>query len=110
MSTWIDVCQFEDLQADSGVCALANGTQIAIFYLTRLNKAFAIGNFDPFSQANVLSRGMVGDLNGSPMVASPMYKQHFNLETGCCFEDDKVKVPVYPVRIDNNRVVIEIPE
>lgn len=110
MSTWIEVCHYDDLQPDSGVCALVEGKQVAIFYLTRLKTAFAIGNFDPFSQANVLSRGMVGDINGEPMVASPMYKQHFRLQTGQCFEDENIQVPSYPVSIENNRVAIQMPE
>ncbi|MGY6277849.1 nitrite reductase small subunit NirD [Methylomonas sp. MgM2] len=110
MSVWKDVCPYEDLQPDSGVCALVQGKQVAIFYLTRLKTAFAIGNFDPFSQANVLSRGMVGDIDGEPMVASPMYKQHFHLRTGVCFEDETVSVPSYPVKIENNRVAVQMPE
>ena len=106
MSAWIDVCAIEDLQADSGVCALVRGEQVAIFYLPRLSTVYAIGNRDPFSQANVLSRGMVGDLGGEPMVASPMYKQHFSLCTGICLEDANVSVPAYPARIENGRVAI----
>ncbi len=110
MSTWIDVCHIDDLQPDSGVCALVEGQQIAIFYLQRLNAVYAIGNFDPFSEANVLSRGMVGDLGGQPMLASPMYKQHFNLQTGICFEDATISVAAYPARIENDRVAIQMPE
>jgi nitrite reductase (NADH) small subunit len=110
MTVWIDVCHYDDLQPDSGICALVQDKQVAIFYLTRLKTAFAIGNFDPFSQANVLSRGMVGDIDGQPMVASPMYKQHFHLQTGVCFEDENVSVPSYPIRIENDRVAIQMPE
>ncbi|MDT4291935.1 nitrite reductase small subunit NirD [Methylomonas sp. MO1] len=106
MSTWIDVCGIDDLQADSGVCALVKGKQIAIFYLQRRQEVYAIGNFDPFSEANVLSRGMIGDIGGEPMVASPMYKQHFHLGTGVCFEDAGVSVPAYPVRLENGRVAV----
>ena len=110
MSKWIDVCPIDDLQPDSGVCALVEGQQVAIFYLPRLNAVYAIGNFDPFSEANVLSRGMIGDLGGEPMLASPMYKQHFSLKTGICFEDAAVSVPAYPARIENDRVAIRMPE
>ncbi|OAI03737.1 nitrite reductase small subunit NirD [Methylomonas methanica] len=106
MSTWIDVCDIDDLQADSGVCALLKGKQIAIFYLQRRQEVYAIGNFDPFSEANVLSRGMIGDIGDEPMVASPMYKQHFSLRTGVCFEDAGVSVPAYPVRLENGRVAV----
>lgn len=110
MTVWIDVCHVDDLQADSGICALVKDKQIAIFYLPKLQATYAIGNYDPFCQANVLSRGMIGDLCGEPMLASPMYKQHFNLKTGVCFEDDSVSVPVYPVRIENDRVAVQVPE
>lgn len=110
MSIWIDVCHIDDLQPDSGVCALVHGRQVAIFFLPKINAVYAIGNFDPFSEANVLSRGMVGDLGGQPMLVSPMYKQHFNLQTGICFEDATVSVPAYPARIENDRVTIQMPE
>ncbi|WAR46370.1 nitrite reductase small subunit NirD [Methylomonas rapida] len=110
MKAWIDVCPVDDLQADAGVCALVRGKQIAIFYLSKLPAVYAIGNFDPFSQANVLSRGMVGDLGGKPMLASPMYKQHFELETGVCFENAEVRIPVYPCRIARDRLEIQLTE
>ncbi|WP_150048217.1 nitrite reductase small subunit NirD [Methylomonas rhizoryzae] len=110
MTTWIDVCHIDDLQPDSGVCALVKGKQVAIFYLTRPKAVYAIGNFDPFSDANVLSRGMIGDLGGKLMVASPMYKQHFDLTTGVCFEDTQIRVPAYPARINGDRVEIQLGE
>jgi nitrite reductase (NADH) small subunit len=106
MTAWIDVCHIDDLQANAGVCASVKGKQIAIFYLKRMQEIYAIGNFDPFSEANVLSRGMIGDIGGAPMVASPMYKQHFHLKTGVCFEDATVSVPAYPVRLENGRVAV----
>lgn len=106
MKTWIEVCHIDDLQPDSGICALVNGEQVAIFYLARQQAVYALSNFDPFSRANVLSRGMVGDIGGEPMVASPMYKQHFHLQTGVCLEDVNFRVSAYPVRIDNESVVI----
>lgn len=108
MSEWIDVCHIDDLQPDSGVCALIEGKQVAIFYMPKEQAVFAIDNYDPFGKANVLSRGMIGDIGGVPMVASPLYKQHFNLRTGVCFEDESVKVDAYDVRIDNDRVIVRI--
>ena len=66
----------------------------------------AIGNRDPFSGANVLSRGIVGDLNGEVVVASPVYKQHFSLLTGRCIEDASVSVPVYPVHVEGGDIVV----
>lgn len=106
MSYWIDVCALSDLQPDSGVCALIGNKQVALFYLQKLQQVYAVGNFDPLGKANVLSRGMVGDINGEPMVASPLYKQHYNLKTGVCFEVADIKVDTFPVRIENGRIYV----
>lgn len=103
---WIDVCGVEDLQPDSGICALVAGQQVALFYLPKDGVVYALHNYDPFGQANVLSRGLIGDINGQPVVASPLYKQRFNLETGVCLEDETVQIPVYEVQIDGARVKV----
>lgn len=108
MSQWVDVCSKDDLQPDSGICALVKNKQIAIFYLAKDNKIYAINNYDPFGKANVLSRGLIGDLKGEPMVASPLYKQHFSLKTGICLDDDSVNVEAYEIRVENNRVEINM--
>jgi NAD(P)H-dependent nitrite reductase small subunit len=89
---------------------LAGGRQVALFQFATDNTVFAISNYDPFSQTNSLSRGMIGDLGGVPMVASPMYKQHFNLQTGVCLEQPDVKVPVFGVQIADNRVLLQLIE
>ena len=110
MTEWIERCAVDDLQADSGVCALVQNQQIAIFYLPAEPAIYAINNYDPFGKVHVLSRGLIGDIKGEPMVASPLYKQHFSLLTGQCFEDDTIKNEVYAIRIENNRVEISLGE
>jgi nitrite reductase (NADH) small subunit len=106
--SWQDVCGVDDLQPNSGVCALVDGLQIAIFYMVKDQAVYAIHNYDPIGKANVLSRGLIGDTKGEPMVASPLFKQHFSLKTGVCAEDEQVAVPAYPVRITNGRVEIQV--
>ena len=98
------VCRLDDILPDAGACALVGGEQVAVFRVGE--KIFAIGNRDPFSGANVLSRGIVGDLNGELVVASPVYKQHFSLLDGRCIEDASVSVPVYRALIDGADVVV----
>jgi len=107
MSNWLDICSVDDLQPNSGVCALVNGEQIAIFYMPEEAAVYAIGNFDPIGKAYVLSRGMIGDVEGVPVVASPLYKQHYDLQTGQCIEDETVKVNAYPIRINGDRVELD---
>ena len=58
----------------------------------------ALSNFDPFSQAYVISRGIVGSAGGPPKVASPKYKQSFDLETGQCLDDATVALTTFSVR------------
>ena len=98
------VCGLADIVPDTGVCALVGGEQVAVFRIG--DKVFAIGNRDPFSGANVLSRGIVGDLKGELVVASPVYKQHFSLLTGRCIEDESVSVPVYQALVDGADVLV----
>ncbi|MGQ0655593.1 MAG: nitrite reductase small subunit NirD [Betaproteobacteria bacterium] len=90
----------------AGVGALVDGRQVAVFRLDD-DSVHALGNYDPFSKANVLSRGIVGDLKGELVVASPVYKQHFSLATGACLEDAAVSVPVYGARVQAGMVQVE---
>jgi len=99
------ICDLDQVLPDTGVCALVGGEQVAVFRVG--DKVYAVGNRDPFSEANVLSRGIVGDLKGELVVASPIYKQHFSLLTGRCVEDPEVRIPVYEARIEGGSVMVE---
>src|SRR3954467_15661008 len=101
------VCKIDDIVPSAGVCALVGGEQVAIFRVDK--EVFAVGNRDPFSKANVLSRGIVGDLKGELVVASPVYKQHFSLTTGRCVEDPDVRVAVHPVSVEGAYVLTALP-
>lgn len=109
VETWTPVCAIAELLPDRGVAALlAGGEQVAIFR-TSADAVYALSNIDPFSGAAVLSRGLVGDLAGVPVVASPMHKQHFDLRTGACVDDPSVSVAVYPVRVEGATVLVGRP-
>jgi len=104
---WNAVCTLERIVPDTGVCALLNGRQVAVFRLGADNpRVFAIDNYDPNSDASVLSRGLVGSLGERIVVASPIYKQHFDLQTGECLEAPHNSVASYPVRIEDGKVWI----
>jgi len=104
---WLPVCKLDDVLPNLGVCAKVADRQIAIFKVadTSGTQLFAIDNHDPFSEANVLSRGIVGDLKGQIVVASPVYKQHFDLATGQCLEDE-TRIQVYPVRAIDGQIEV----
>jgi nitrite reductase (NADH) small subunit len=105
-TAWNDVCALGDIVPDTGVCALFGARQVAIFRLRKDDEIYALSNFDPFSKAFVLSRGIVGDRGGVPKVASPIFKQSFDLRTGECLDQPDVKVQSYPARVRGGRVEI----
>ncbi|MES2069042.1 MAG: nitrite reductase small subunit NirD [Pseudomonadota bacterium] len=103
--TWIQVCALDDIVPNTGVCALIREQQVAVFYLNDgEDRLFAIDNYDPSAQASVLSRGLVGNLGERIVVASPIYKNHFDLMTGECLEMPEHSVNAYPVRITGGKV------
>lgn len=105
--TWITTCVLDSIVPQMGVAALIKGQQIAVFRLAD-NRVFAISNYDPFSKAFVLSRGIVGDRNGEVKVASPIYKQSFSLVTGQCLDDPAIRLRTWPVRIVNGCIELGI--
>ena len=106
MSEWKDICVLEDILPNSGRCALHQGSQVAIFRVSGEGDdcLYAVENHDPFSGANVLSRGIIGSLGDKIVVASPVYKQHFCLDSGQCMEDEEVTLKTWPVRVVQDRV------
>jgi nitrite reductase (NADH) small subunit len=105
LDNWTAVCTLEDIVPDTGVCALLGGEQVAVFRVGGNEpRVFAIENYDPNSHAAVLSRGIVGSLGERVVVASPIYKHHFDLQTGECLEAPEHSVASYPVRVDGGKV------
>lgn len=100
---WVMVCALDDILPATGVCALVDHKQVAIFRLPD-DSLYAVENFDPISFANVLYRGMVGDLKGKKVVASPVYKQHFCLETGECLEKPEIRLQCFEVAVKDQQV------
>ena len=103
---WITVCKKTELTPNTGVCALVNEEQVAVFWEGISNELYALSNYDPIGEANVLSRGILGSVGDDMVVASPLYKQHFDLRTGDCLEQQGQQVPVYATRIDGDSVLV----
>lgn len=105
---WHQICELNKLSRNSGAGAFVGGKQVAVFYLpSQTPEVMAIDNWDPIGQAFVMSRGIVGDVAGQPCVASPLYKQHYNLQTGQCFESPEVKIKTWAVKVEQGKVWIE---
>jgi nitrite reductase (NADH) small subunit len=105
---WVRICRLDDIAPNTGVGALLGKRQIALVRVLtgEVSEVFAIANFDPFSKAFVLARGIVGDRQGVPKIASPIFKQSFDLRTGVCLDDPAVKVATYPVRVHDGAIEV----
>jgi nitrite reductase (NADH) small subunit len=104
---WTDICAVDDILPNTGVCALVEGTPVAVFRVGQ-SDLYAIDNIDPKNGANVLSRGLVGNLGDRLVVASPLYKHHLDLRTGECLESADWSVRAHKVRADGGRVLVSL--
>lgn len=104
---WTAVCRLDDILPDTGVCARVHSRHVAVFRMGD-DQLFAIDNLDPKSQASVLSRGLVGNLGGRMVVASPLHKHHFDLRTGECLEMPGWSVQVHPVRLAQQQIQVQL--
>ncbi len=97
---WQPVCALHDIVPDTGVCALLKGRHVAVFRVgAAAPRVYAIDNIDPNANASVLSRGIVGSIGERVVVASPIYKQHFDLASGECIEAPGHSVAAWPARV-----------
>jgi len=103
---WLEVCDLDDIIPGTGVAALLRGEQIAIVRPQAGNEVFALSNYDPFSKAYVMARGIVGDKAGISKIASPIYKHNFALATGQCLDEPSVKLVTYPARVRGDKVEV----
>jgi nitrite reductase (NADH) small subunit len=104
---FVPVCATARLTPDRGVAALVEGRAVAVFLLGT-GEVAAVDNVDPISGASVLSRGIVGDVDGEPTVASPLYKQRFDLRTGRCLDRDGTTIAVHDVRVVDDTVEVRL--
>lgn len=114
---WVAVCALDDLEADRGAAVLVAGAQVALFRLpvvpgqpTGSDEVLAVGNRDPWCDANVLARGIVGSTGAIVYVASPMRRHRFDLRTGRCLDDATVAVAVWATRVVDGRVEVALEE
>lgn len=108
-TNWMHVCSLADLEVERGRAALIDGEQVALFLLAD-GSVRAVDNHDPYSGANVISRGIVGSRGDRPTVASPMYKQIFDLRSGTCVETrgkEHCRLQVWPVRAGDGQLYLQ---
>ncbi|MFH1300896.1 MAG: nitrite reductase large subunit NirB [Planctomycetota bacterium] len=109
---WIRVGVVDDFPAESGSTIKYGNSQIAVFNFTSRGEWYACQQMCPHKQAMVLSRGIIGDMQGTPKVACPLHKNSFSLENGSCLSgEQQYSVNVFKVKVDElKNVYLELPE
>lgn len=99
---WKPVCNISQLETEWGEAALFGTEQIAVFKAWD-GQIYITSNIDPRTDQGIMSRGIVGDhevdSKRRPTIASPLYKESYDLETGHCYTSDNFKLPVFKHRI-----------
>jgi nitrite reductase (NADH) small subunit len=118
-ASWVNICALDEIVPNTGVCALVGDRQVAVFRVVAApdelapasvsggSMVFAISNYDPNANAAVLSRGLIGNLGDRLVVASPIYKQHFDLRTGECLEAPENAVARFDAQVRDGHVWVQ---
>jgi len=101
------VCRIDDILPDTGVCARIGEQHVAVFRVGA-DRFYAIDNVDPKSGASVLARGLIGSAGERIVVASPLYKNRFDLASGECLDDAQQSVRCHAVKVDAGRVYVAL--
>ena len=104
---WTPVCTVADILPNTGVAARVAGRHVAVFRVGD-DALYAIDNVDPKAGASVLARGLVGNLGERIVVASPLYKHHYDLRSGECLEAPELSVRAHPVRNHGGQVQVAL--
>jgi hypothetical protein len=59
-------------------------------------------------RALVLSRGIIGDKDGTPKIACPLHKKNFSLRDGACLTGEVDSLTTYAVKVEGSDVHVEL--
>jgi nitrite reductase (NADH) small subunit len=102
-TVWHPVCPLDRLEPLWAEAALVAGEQVAVVRLPS-DEVIAVSHWDPYANAPVMARGIVGSRQGRPTLASPLHKQVYDLTTGRCLTDPALRLATFPVRV-RDRIV-----
>jgi len=106
IKVWFKAAPVHAFPENGGACVKYKDLQIAVFNFSRRGEWYACQNLCPHKMQMVLSRGMIGSLDGKPKVACPFHKKTFSLTTGECLNAEECSISVFPVRIEDGFVHI----
>ncbi|SFM94052.1 nitrite reductase (NADH) large subunit [Izhakiella capsodis] len=101
---WQTLCDLDTIPPQAGIGARLGDERIALFRLN--DEVFALDDQEPGTHASVISRGILGDVAGEPVVISPLYKQRFRLQDGRSIDDQSRRLRRWPVQVVNGEVQV----
>ena len=106
---WVNVGKVWNFPKDGGATIKYGKVQIAVYNFTSRGEWYASQNMCPHKKAFVLSRGVIGDVAGVPKIACPLHKKTFSLQSGESLQGEEYHIRTFPVRIDGDDVLLELP-
>lgn len=106
---WVPVGYASDFPVDGGATIKYGSSQIAVFNFASRGQWYATQNMCPHKKAFVLSRGILGSAADEPKVACPLHKKTFSLDTGESLQGDEYRIRTFPVKVEGERVYVELP-
>jgi nitrite reductase (NADH) large subunit len=106
---WVRVGTVADFPKNGGATIKYGDVQIAVYNFTSRNEWYACQNMCPHKNAFVLSRGIIGSAGEEPKVACPLHKKPFSLKTGECLSGEDFSVKIFPVKVVDGDVFLELP-
>jgi nitrite reductase (NADH) small subunit len=110
VAIWFRAAKTSDFPDNGGACVKYEGQQIAVFNFKRRNEWYACQNICPHKMQMALSRGMIGSHDNEPKVACPFHKKTFSLKTGECLNAEECAIKVFPVKVEDGFVYINVAE
>ena len=99
---WSAICDADAIPPSAGIGARLGSQRVALF---RFGEAiYALEDIEPGTSASVLSRGILGDVAGEPVVISPLYKQRVRLRDGQSLDNAEHQLRCWPVRVEGGKV------
>jgi nitrite reductase/ring-hydroxylating ferredoxin subunit len=101
IATWVDACSTEELPDGSRRLLRTGGCEIALFNV--LDRIYALDDSCPHQGSSLV----VGKLEGTTVMCRA-HGLRFDLATGCMRSSLPLRVRTYPVRVEGDRVLIDI--
>lgn len=106
---WVNVGTVADFPHNGGATIKYGKVQIAVFNFSSRGTWYASQQMCPHKKAFVLSRGIIGDVDGVAKIACPLHKKTFALESGACLSGDDDAIQVFAVKVEGKKVYLKLP-